>query len=168
VAAVLPWHATLPPEIAGHLTRLVRYLGGDEALLRWLDEHPGRPRLVARTYRLVGLLDGISASPPVVTALREFRGRTQYPAGLEPYLPPDTDSATLASLGQQIEGLLGEGRVDDAVAASRATIAMLREVSPSAVELDPELRGLQDLLEHLRHGIEEARESWGPRNGGDR
>jgi hypothetical protein len=159
VASVLPWHAAVPPEIAGHLTRLVRYLGGDEALLRWLDEHRGRPRLVARAYRLVGLLDGISASSAVVAALRELRDRTKYPPGLEAYLPPDTDSGTLASLGQQIEALLGEGRADDAVAVSLATTAMLRELAPRAAELDPELRGLDILLEHLRHGIEEAREA---------
>src|SRR5687767_12904225 len=67
VAVVLPWHAERPPEIAGQLTRLIRHLGGDDALLRWLDEHPGRPRAVARAYRLAGLLDGISASRAVVT-----------------------------------------------------------------------------------------------------
>ena len=158
VSTVLPWHATLPTGVAAHLTRLVRHLGGDDALVRWLDEHPGRPRVVARTFRLVGLLDEISASPAVVTALRELRERTPYPAGLEGYLVPDTDSGTLASLAQQIEGLLGDDRPDDAVALSVATIDALREVVPRAVELDPELRGLEELLLQLRRGIEEARE----------
>lgn len=156
VATVLPWHASLPPDIAGHLTRLVRHLGGDDALLGWLDEHPGRPRVAARLYRLIGLLDGISGSSAVITALRELRERTPYPAGLEGYLVPDTDSSTLGSLAQQIEELLGNGRPDDALALSLATIAALRDVVPRAVELDPELQGLDTLLEQVRRGVEEA------------
>jgi hypothetical protein len=157
VATVLPWHATLPPDIAGHVTRLVRHLGGDDALLKWLDEHPGRPRVAARLYQLVGLLDGISGSSAVITALRELRERTPYPPGLEGYLVPDTDSATLASLAQQIEALLGDDRPDDAVALSLATIAALRDVVPRAVELDPGLHGLDELVDQVRRGIEEAR-----------
>jgi hypothetical protein len=158
VATVLPWHAELPPEMAGHLQRLVRYFGGDDELLRWLDEHPGRPRVVARAYHLVGLLDGISGSSAVVTALRALRERTPYPPGLERYLPPDTDSGSLSSLAQHIESLLGDGRDGDAVALSRATIEMLADLAPSAVELDPELRGLEEYLEQLRREIEEARD----------
>jgi hypothetical protein len=44
---VLPWHSALPTDVAAHLTRLIRHLGGDDALLRRLDEHPGRARVVA-------------------------------------------------------------------------------------------------------------------------
>jgi hypothetical protein len=69
---------------------------------------------------------------------------------------PDTDSSTLGSLAQQIEELLGNGRPDDAVALSLATIAALRDVVPRAVELDPELQGLDTLLEQVRRGVEEA------------
>jgi hypothetical protein len=159
VATVLPWHASLPPDIAGHLTRLVRHLGGDDALLGWLDEHPGRPRAAARLYRLIGLLDGLSGSSAVITALRELRERTPYPPGLEGYLVPDTDSSTLGSLAQQIESLLGDGRPDEAVALSLATIDALRDVAPRAAELDPELQGLDTLLEQVRRGIEEAGET---------
>jgi hypothetical protein len=114
---------------------------------------------VARTFRLVGLLDQISGSRAVVTALRELRERTPYPPGLEGYLVPDTDSGTLASLAQQIEGLLGDDRPDDAVALSLATIDALRELLPRAVELDPELRGLEEQLGQLRREIEESREA---------
>jgi hypothetical protein len=159
VATVLPWHAELPPEMAGHLRRLIRHLGGDDGLLRWLDEHPGRPRVVARAYHLVGLLDGISGRKAVVTALAELREHNPRMPGLERYLPPDTDSGTLASLAQDIESLLGEGRDDDAVALSLATIAVLKDLAPRAVELDPQLRGLEEHLEQLRGEIEEARMS---------
>ncbi|HET6259782.1 hypothetical protein [Pseudonocardia sp.] len=158
VSTVLPWHATLPIDIAAQLARLARHLGGDDALLRWLDEHPGRPRVVTRAFRLVGLLDQISGSAAVVTALRELRERTPYPPGLEGYLVPDTHSGTLASLAQQIEGLLGDDRPDDAVALSLATIDALHDVLPRAVELDPDLRGLEEQLGQLRCEIEEARE----------
>lgn len=158
VATVLPWHASVPPEIAGDLTRLVRHLGGDDALLHWLDRFPGRPRMVARTYPLIGLLDGISGSRAVVTALRELRERTPYPPGLEGRLVPDTDSSTLASLGQQIESLLGEDRPDEAVQLSLATLGALQEPAPRAAELDPELTGLGEMLAQIRHGIEEARD----------
>jgi hypothetical protein len=157
VAVVLPWHAELPPEIAGRLTRLIRYLGGDDALLRWLDEHPGRPRRVSRAYRLVGLLDGISACRAVVTALRERRERDPYQPGLERHLPPDTDDAALASLAQHVESLLGQGRDDDAFALALATIAVLQDIAPRALELDPSLGGLAEQLEGLRRAIEEAR-----------
>jgi hypothetical protein len=158
VSTVLPWHATLPIDIAAQLARLARHLGGDDALLRWLDEHPGRPRVVTRAFRLVGLLDQISGSAAVVTALRELRERTPYPPGLEGYLVPDTHSGTLASLAQQIEGLLGDDRPDDAVALSLATIDALHDVLPRAVELDPDLQGLEEQLGQLRCEIEEARE----------
>jgi hypothetical protein len=158
VATVLPWHASLPTDVAGDLTRLVRHLGGDDALLQWLDGHPGRPRVVARAYRLIGLLDGISGSRAVVTALRELRERTPYPPGLEGHLVPETNSGTLASLGQQIEALLGDDRPGDAVALSLAVLAALRDVAPRAAELDPELRGLGVLLEQTRLGIEQARD----------
>jgi hypothetical protein len=156
VATVLPWHATMPHELAGQLTRLIRHLGGDDALLRWLDEHPGKPRLVARAYRLVGLLDEISASDAVVTALREFREHTRYPEGLEKYIPPDTDTGTLASLAQHIEARLGDDRPDEAVDIAFATIAMLSQVAPRAAELDPELGRLGDVLERLRRDLDEA------------
>ena len=43
------------------------------------------------------------------------------------------------------------------MALSLATIAMLREVVPRAVELDPTLRGLEEQLERLPR-INEARE----------
>jgi hypothetical protein len=156
VSTVLPWHASLPTDVAARMSRLVRHLGGDHALLRWLDENPGRPRVVARTYRLIGLLDQISGSPAVVTALRELRERTPNPPGLEGYIPPDTDSGTLASVAQQIEALLGDDRPDDAVALALATIDMLRDVVPRAAEIDPELRGLEAPLGQLRRAIEEA------------
>jgi hypothetical protein len=155
VATVLPWHAHLPPEMAGHLNKLIRHLGGDDELLRWLDEHPGRPRLVARVYRLVGILDGLSGSSAVVTALRELRERTRYPA-LDPYLPPDTDSGTLASLAQAIESLLGDGRDGDAAAVSLATTEMLTDLAHRAAELDPGMCGLPDRLDPLRRELEEA------------
>ena len=158
VATVLPWHAELPPEMAGHLKRLIRHFGGDDELLRWLDEHPGRPRVAARAYHLVGLLDGISGSSAVVTALRELRERNPYPPGLDRYLPPDTDSGSLGSLAQHIESLLGDGRDGDAVALSLATIEMLTDVAPRAVELAPELGGLEEYLEQLRRELEEARD----------
>jgi hypothetical protein len=157
VATVLPWHTAVPNELAGQLTRLIDHLGGDDALLRWLDGYPGRPRLVARAYRLVGLLDQISAAEPVITALREFRDRTRYPPGLVGILPPDTDSGTLASVAQQIEGLLADDRPDDAVSAALATIAMLREVAPRAAELDPRHGALDLMLDQLRRELEAAR-----------
>jgi hypothetical protein len=161
VATVLPWHAQLPPEMAGQLTRLTRCLGGDDELLRWLDEHPGRPRVVARVYRLVGLLDGISGSGAVVRALRELRKRNRYAPGLERHLPPDTDSGTLGSLAQHIESLLGDGRDGDAVALAIATIDLLRDLAHSVVEFDPDMRGLEDhlegYLEQLRDDLEESR-----------
>ena len=159
VAMVLPWHAAVPPEVAGHLTRLVRHLGGDDALLRWLDEHPGRPRVAARLYLLVGLLDQVSGHKAVVTALREVRERTRYPPGLEAYLPPDTDSSTLASVGEQIEAILGDDRPDDAVTVALATTDLLREVLPRAVESDAQLREVAEGLEQVRRAIETARES---------
>jgi hypothetical protein len=158
VAVVLAWHAELPPELAGRLTRLVRHLGGDDALLRWLDEHPGRPRRVSRIYRFVGFLDGISASRAVVTALRERRERAPDPPGLERYLPPDTDAGTLASLAHHIESLLGRGRDHDATAVALAAVALLRDVLPRAADLDPSLRGLDEHLDRLGREIDDARD----------
>ncbi|MCW2870022.1 hypothetical protein [Actinacidiphila oryziradicis] len=87
------------------MSQIIDHLGNQRALLAWLDRHPGRPRLVARLYVLIGLLDLYSAKPAVVTALRELRERTPYPPGLEDYLVPATDDETLASLAFKIESL---------------------------------------------------------------
>jgi hypothetical protein len=114
--------------------------------------------VVVRAYRLVGLLEEISGTSAMVTALRELRARHPDPPGLERYLPPDTDSSSLAALAQHVEILLREGRDDDAVALELATIAMLQGLVPRAVELDPSMRWLEEHVEHLRRDIEDARE----------
>jgi hypothetical protein len=153
VARVMPFHAQLPTGIVARLSQIVDHLGGEEALLGWIDSHPGRPRLVARLFVLIGLFDRFSAESAVVKALRELRARTPFPEGLKGYLAPHTDDDTLASLAWEIESLLGDDRADEAVQLALATVAMLQQIAPRAGELDPDLRDMGDLLERARQDI---------------
>lgn len=70
VARVIPFHAMAPNPVAAGLSRIIHHLGDERALLAWLDRHPGEPRLVARLFVLIGLLDRYGDEPAVVTALR--------------------------------------------------------------------------------------------------
>jgi len=137
VAGLMPFHWRLPNPIAAAMSRVVTHLGGEHELLGWLDQHPGTPRLLARLYVLIGLLDRFSDDPAVVTALAELRAQAPDPPALAGYLVPDTNSTTLASLATQIESLLADGRTDTAVEVAVAAAAMLEQVAPRVVERDP-------------------------------
>jgi hypothetical protein len=82
VARILPFHPQLPHPVIADLIALTGHLGGDEALLRWLDGYPGRPRVTARLFRVITLLDRWSAVPGVVLALEQRRARDPYPHAL--------------------------------------------------------------------------------------
>jgi hypothetical protein len=153
VARILPFHWTMPNPIAAALSRISNHLGGEQALFDWLDRHPGRPRVVARLYGVIGLLDRYSDVPAMVTALRELREQTPYPPGLAGYLVPDSTPDTLAELGAQIESLLIQERVDEAVQLALAAITMLQGMSPRATELDSKVGELGDLLEQARQSL---------------
>ncbi|GAA1805792.1 hypothetical protein HC028_03270 [Planosporangium flavigriseum] len=153
VARLLPLHWTVPPEITGAMQRIIDRLGGDRELLAWLERHPGRPRLVARLYVLIGLLDQISDEESVVDALRELRDKVPYPPGLEGYLLPDTTPETLADLSAKIEGLLADDRTDQAFRLAVAAVAMLQEIAPRAARADSELSALGDVLEQIRRDL---------------
>jgi hypothetical protein len=156
VARLLPFHWTLPNPTTAALATLTKHLGGQPGLYAWLDDQPGRPRLVARTYRLIGLLDRLSDRPAVVTALSELRARIGDPAALSGYLVPDTTPATLASLSGQIESLLADNRLEDARRVGLSTVDMLAALAARAAELDPDLSGLGEELEQIRHGLMET------------
>jgi hypothetical protein len=153
VARLLPLHWSAPNPVAADMSRLIDGLGGERGLLAWLERHPGRPRLIARMYVLVGLLDQISDAPAIVTALTELRAQVPYPPGLTGYLVPATDTDTLANLSGKIEALLGEDRTEEAFRLGVATVAMLQEVAPLAGRLDPEFGAPGDVLERLRRDL---------------
>jgi len=66
VARLLPFHWELPHPVIADLVAVTGHLGGDEALLRWLDGYAGRPQLTARLFRVINLLDHWSAVASVV------------------------------------------------------------------------------------------------------
>ncbi|GAA3776999.1 hypothetical protein [Streptomyces chiangmaiensis] len=154
VARLVPFHWGLPNTLASAMSELIEHLGGQSRLMVWLDRYPGLPRLVARLYVLLGLLDGFSENTAVVGALREFRERTPYPPGLKGCLVPETDDETLAGIAFKIEELLGDGRRKEAVELSLATAAWLQKVAPRAEELDPSVGDMGELMEHVRHDIQ--------------
>ncbi|MEU7411277.1 hypothetical protein AB0B40_18465 [Streptomyces sp. NPDC042638] len=73
VARLLPFHWTWPNRVGEGMRQLIDHFGDQRELMAWLDRHPGLPRLVARLYVFMGLLDRYSAVPAVVTAMREYR-----------------------------------------------------------------------------------------------
>ncbi|WP_020116878.1 hypothetical protein [Streptomyces canus] len=156
VARLLPFHWTWPHRVAEAMSRITDHFGDQRELMAWLDRHPGLPRLVARLYVFMGLLDQYSAVPAVVTAMREYRERTPYPPGLEPYLVPATDDDTLASIAFKVEKLLAEERTREAVELALATAAWLQQIAPRARELAPEVGDLDELMGQARQDIRAA------------
>lgn len=156
VARLLPFHWDQSNNFASVMSQVTDHLGGQRELMNWLDRFPGLPRLVARLYVLMGLLDRFSEEAPVVTALREYREENPYPPGLKGHLVPQTDDDTLAGIAFGIEELLGDGEQKKAVALAVATTDCLRQVAPRAEELDPEVGDLGELMNHSHHDIEEA------------
>jgi hypothetical protein len=152
VAAVLPVHRDLPDATVGALTRIVDRLGDERALLDWLGRYSGRPRLVAAVYGLIGLLDQVVDHPAVVAALQETRMRPGPPSELE--APPAPETGSLASLGGQLESMLAEGRLADAVETATATVDLLRQVLARAAGTDPDLAGLTGQLDRVRHHLD--------------
>ncbi|MFD7064536.1 hypothetical protein [Streptomyces sp. NPDC059906] len=156
VAQQLPTHWSQPNTLAEAMTRFIDDLGGQRELIGWLDHYPGLPQLVARLYVLMGLLDQYSENPAVVTALREYRQREPYPAGLSGYLVPETDDETLAGLSFNIEELLGDGQQGKAVDLALATTDCLRRVAPRAAGLDPATDDMGEVMDHTHQDIREA------------
>ncbi|MHC8564416.1 hypothetical protein DI273_01425 [Streptomyces violascens] len=156
VARVLPCHWSQSNTYASLMTQVTDHLGGHRQLVIWLDRFPGLPRLTARLYVLMGLLDRYSEDRPVIDALRESRARTPVPRGLQGHVVPDTGPDTLAGLSYEIEELLGDGEPRKAVDLARATAEWLREVAPRAGELDHRYADLGEVMEHSEKDIEEA------------
>ncbi|MFI1166988.1 hypothetical protein ACH4UM_26155 [Streptomyces sp. NPDC020801] len=156
MAQLLPFHGVLPNSTTESMAQVIDHLGGQRELMAWLDRHPGPPRLTARLYVLMGLLDEFSERPAVVTALRESREQTPYPPGLKGHLVPETDDETLGGLACKIEELLGDGRKEDAVELALAAASWLHQVSPRAEQLDPGVGDMGDLMDHVRQDIRTA------------
>jgi hypothetical protein len=153
VARLLPFHRELPHPIGAALAAVTSSVGGDEPLLRWLDRFPGRPRITARLYRVMALLDQYAANAGVLRALEELRAHEPFPYGLAAHLVRDTTSHTLASLSQQIELLLGDDRPADAVCLSRRALALLTDIAPRAAELDVRAADLGPAADVLSGGL---------------
>ncbi|THA71382.1 hypothetical protein E6P78_05450 [Streptomyces sp. A0958] len=156
VAQLLPHHWDLPNKSVERLTPLIDHLGGQKELMVWLDRHPGRPRRVARIYVLMGNLDRYSDDAEVLGAVRRARARNPFPDGLREHLTPATTDATLAGLAPGIEGLLSEGREDDATNLALATADWLRGAVRDVENPDADLRDVGELMEHLHQDISES------------
>ncbi|WBB61766.1 hypothetical protein O7599_04220 [Streptomyces sp. WMMC500] len=156
VADHLPHGWDLPHKPEEALHEVITHLGGEDALMQWLDRYPGRPRLTARIYVLLGLLDQYSDAPAVLKALRTSRGQEPYPEGLRDFLVPQTDEETLSDLGYRVEQFLAEGQVENAVALALATADWLRAslTGPEAVQTG--VGDLAALVTSARDDIEEA------------
>jgi hypothetical protein len=156
VALLLPFHYQLPHPVTARLLELTRSIGGDEALMSWLDSHSGRPRVTAVLYRVIAFLDAYSARPGVVQALREVRAYDPYPHGLVGDLVPDSTDATLASLSQRIESLLADDQPEAAVRLGLRTLDLVADLALRAAELDSTMGDLPSLVEKLRRELSEV------------
>ncbi|SEN16323.1 hypothetical protein [Actinacidiphila rubida] len=156
VAEMLPhsWDLPYKPEEALH--QVIDHLGGQDELMRWMDGYPGLPRLTARIYVLLGLLDQCSETPKVVAALRTSRTHEPYPAGLHDYLVPQTNADTLPGLGHHVEELLSDKEEEKATALATATANWVRESLQYAEVPKPQADELADLMAHAEADIDEA------------
>jgi hypothetical protein len=142
VAQVIACHWAAPNPVVYALNRLRRHLGGESQLFTWLEQHPGRPRLVSHIFTVITLLDRYGSLPAVVAAFRELRQREDDPPELSGLMVPLTDEATLVSLSGQIELMLCEREFRRAADTARAAVGILRKIAPPAAERDPVLRDL--------------------------
>jgi hypothetical protein len=156
VARMLPFRWALPNGAAAAVSALIKHLGGPPALYVWLDEQPGLPRLAARAYRLIELLDRLSDQPAIVSALRQVREGTVDPPALQGYLLPVTTPETLASLVQLIESLLADDSGDDARRVALATVDLLELLARRASKQGPELTGLDREIAQVRQALTET------------
>jgi hypothetical protein len=156
VATVIMFHAVLPNALAVLMTRIVKHLGSEAALLRWLDRFAGRPKIVARLFAMIDLLDTISAQPAVVTALSELRADTPYPPGLSSYLSPDTDDETLGGLAWHIEQLAADNRIADAARLAMDSATLVERIAPRARALDRHLPDLAELAANASTAVGQA------------
>ncbi|WP_028801266.1 hypothetical protein [Streptomyces sp. 142MFCol3.1] len=156
VAQLLPFHWAQSNTLAVTMTEIVDHLGGHRELMAWLDRFPGLPRLTARLYVLLGLLDQYSEEHAVVRAFREYREHTPYPPGLRGYLVPQTDDSTLAGLAFRIEELLGDGEVTESVDLALATATCVEQIAPRAEELDATVGDMGAVMEHMVKDLREA------------
>jgi hypothetical protein len=156
VSHLIAFHTELPNALVAKLGRIVRHLGGDTELVAWLERFPGRPRIVARLFTLIELLDRFSAEPAVVAALAELRAGTPYPPGMAGYLSPDTNDETLSGLAWHIEALVADDRVPAAVRLALDAAGLLAQVLRRAGELDPDVPEVGGLVDRAREAIAEA------------
>jgi len=150
VARLLPFHRQLPHPVIADLVAVTAHLGGDEALLRWLDGYPGAAtgdRAAAPGAQPARSLVGV---PGGVLALEQRRARDPYPHALAGYLLPDTTSGALASLGQLIESRLADDRLDEARCLALRSLALLTDIAPAAAELDRRAAELEHQVRALR------------------
>jgi hypothetical protein len=154
VARLLPVHWMLPNPAVAALTKIIDHLGGDSALLAWLDRYPGLPRLVASTYELIALLDALSDRPSVVTALEETRQQVGLPPEVAGYLMPDITTETRANLSGQIESILADENYEAAVGLARAAVEVLQHVASRTPPHDPDLVDLSRQLDRIREKLD--------------
>ncbi|WP_250403310.1 hypothetical protein [Streptomyces cellostaticus] len=155
VAELLPLCWNLPNKAVETLTPIIDHLGGQRELMAWLDGHEGRPRLTARIFVLLGLLDRYTDDAAVLDTMRAARARDPFPAGLRGELLPETDEETLSSLAYRIEKRLADDE-KEAVALSLATTGWLRRIADDADDPDPSVRELGSLMAHVQQDIGEA------------
>jgi erythromycin esterase-like protein/predicted phosphoribosyltransferase len=156
VARLMPLHGELPGPLVARLDRLIDHLGGEAAVVDWLDGFPGHPAKVSRLLRFVHLLDRFHAEPALVTALIELRRRASFPLDLRRYLAQDINAVTLATIGWHIESLLAQDEPDDAMRLALTTAEVLRQVAPRATQIDPAVADLGDLVQRARQNLLEV------------
>ncbi|MDX3238937.1 hypothetical protein PV392_25255 [Streptomyces sp. ME03-5709C] len=156
VAEVLPLGWCLSERAKERLHTVTERLGGETELLRWLDGHPGVPRLTARLVTLTGVLDGYSEDAEVVEAVRSRRVAAPPPPELEGVLPPGTDEETLSDISYRIDELLFDRNTRDAARLALTTTAWLRDTAGGATPASPAVREMSEVMGHLHKDISEA------------
>ncbi|MDX2622758.1 hypothetical protein PV356_25060 [Streptomyces sp. WI03-5b] len=162
VAEILPLGWSLQPRAKERLHTVSEHLGGERAVLEWLDRHPGLPRLTARLVALEGNLDRFSEDPAVIEALRAARAERPLPRELEGVLPPATSEETLSDISYRIDELLFDRHVEEAARLALTTADWLRNAARQAPSPSPAVRELAEVMAHSHQDISEAGAPPGP------
>ncbi|WP_307820676.1 hypothetical protein [Streptomyces sp. BRB081] len=156
VAKTLPLRWSLPSRALERLNLLSNHLGGERGLLKWLDGHPGLPRLTARLLVLVDGLERYTDDPAVVTAVRDFRAGHGLPEELGGVLPPATSAETLSDLSSRLDRQLFDHDVEGARSLGLATSRWLRDAASAATSPSPGLTEMGEVMARLHEDLAAA------------
>jgi hypothetical protein len=162
VSQVVAFEPLVPNEATTYLERVVRHLGGQSALLDWLDRFPGEPTLVSSSVHLADLLGALSSLDAVVDAIRQIRRESPDAGPIRLVLPPVTDHVTLSDLAEGLLLRLREGDSEGTLALASASLDLVERALDRAAGSGADVTLAQTVVVDTRQRVVRAATSMLP------